>query len=141
MKAATCCAFAPPNSWWISIHAAREGGDAKYNCLQIYFDISIHAAREGGDVDEKEIPEDKAISIHAAREGGDPLAFKLRVRLEISIHAAREGGDRTVDDLGRICIPFQSTPPVKAATLFSIFAFTGSEISIHAAREGGDHTR
>ena len=33
---------------------------------------------------------------------------------------------------------FQSTPPVKAATLFSIFAFTGSDISIHAAREGGD---
>ena len=37
-------------------------------------------------------------------------------------------------------IKFQSTPPVKAATLVFDFCSVGEvEISIHAAREGGDH--
>ena len=34
--------------------------------------------------------------------------------------------------------PFQSTPPVKAATLASEIAAAFGFISIHAAREGGD---
>ena len=78
----------------------------------------------------------------------------------ISIHAAREGGD-TVGSLGRkVGQIFQSTPPVKAATLaqsaprrHSVFQSTPPvkaatnqhppaarhlRISIHAAREGGD---
>ena len=33
----------------ISIHAAREGGDAKYSRHHAPDMISIHAAREGGD--------------------------------------------------------------------------------------------
>ncbi len=56
------------------------------------------------------------ISIHAAREGGDDLRF-----------ANLEGADL-----------FQSTPPVKAATLTSAGTVIGQTISIHAAREGGD---
>ena len=41
--------------------------------------ISIHAAREGGD--DKPDTKDKlgGISIHAAREGGDRLSAKARV--------------------------------------------------------------
>ena len=35
-------------------------------------DISIHAAREGGDASAASGDAPKAISIHAAREGGDP---------------------------------------------------------------------
>ena len=78
------------------------------------------------------------ISIHAAREGGDTEVTTANGGICISIHAAREGGDpkRSLPMVNGV--EFQSTPPVKAATLFSIFAFTGSEISIHAAREGGD---
>ena len=56
--------------------------------------ISIHAAREGGDAPEYKHTLFTVISIHAAREGGDhssPLVCLLRSR--ISIHAAREGGD------------------------------------------------
>ena len=34
--------------------------------------------------------------------------------------------------------PFQSTPPVKAATDDAISVLNECEISIHAAREGGD---
>ena len=33
---------------------------------------------------------------------------------------------------------FQSTPPVKAATIVAVPVADGSAISIHAAREGGD---
>ena len=34
---------------------------------------------------------------------------------------------------------FQSTPPVKAATLIRESVILANAISIHAAREGGDH--
>ena len=36
---------------------------------------------------------------------------------------------------------FQSTPPVKAATLRVALDAVGQAISIHAAREGGDSTK
>ena len=35
-------------------------------------------------------------------------------------------------------VGFQSTPPVKAATLPKTYTATSGKISIHAAREGGD---
>ena len=42
--------------------------------------------------------------------------------------------------LGQLSIssPFQSTPPVKAATQTFYKVDAGFDISIHAAREGGD---
>ena len=56
----------------------------------------------------------------------------------ISIHAAREGGDAVAGQVPADYTLFQSTPPVKAATLCeSVNLFLG-RISIHAAREGGD---
>ena len=78
----------------------------------------------------------------------------------ISIHAAREGGDGLSGYFALLCLEFQSTPPVKAATcaasafmLAVVFQSTppvkaatsecpqfvfNQMISIHAAREGGD---
>ena len=56
--------------------------------------ISIHAAREGGDRLHAAAGRIGAISIHAAREGGDSVAVCPHVQtMRISIHAAREGGD------------------------------------------------
>ena len=100
------------------------------------------------------------ISIHAAREGGDPNNAFKRQAVFISIHAAREGGDRRVYANNTYKYQFQSTPPVKAATLYlryilncEVFQSTPpvkaatigncpvirrENISIHAAREGGD---
>ena len=49
MKAATPHLVRIPNIKAISIHAAREGGDAKGFRLPVGNRISIHAAREGGD--------------------------------------------------------------------------------------------
>ena len=58
--------------------------------------------------------------------------------LWISIHAAREGGDVCCYGQPVIINSFQSTPPVKAATV-RLFVFERTTpISIHAAREGGD---
>ena len=62
------------------------------------------------------------------------------MRIQISIHAAREGGDVRPYIKPRHPRLFQSTPPVKAATLGDFFVmFALRFISIHAAREGGDH--
>ena len=86
----------------------------KYHFINIY--ISIHAAREGGDcASRRRYPQSlafqstppvkaatknaqtwadvEAISIHAAREGGDVSEGTYRNFGYISIHAAREGGD------------------------------------------------
>ena len=60
------------NSFFISIHALREEGDA----------ILIGDAHESG-----------RISIHALREEGDPVPRPICVWLMISIHALREEGD------------------------------------------------
>ena len=101
-----------------------------------------------------------AISIHAAREGGDPEGtVNLKTKI-ISIHAAREGGDANSVTAVGLEDGFQSTPPVKAATLRATITPTALtfqstppvkaatrqlrclcwalRISIHAAREGGD---
>ena len=98
MKAATFCQVRINLNALISIHAAREGGDRK--CLFSNVD--------GG------------ISIHAAREGGDPEMTGKAMRHLISIHAAREGGDVLRLAATAAHTRFQSTPPVKAATLCPI---------------------
>ena len=51
VKAATYIALAPSRGNFISIHAAREGGDAERQRWKPGNYISIHAAREGGDAD------------------------------------------------------------------------------------------
>ena len=58
-----------------------------------------------------------AISIHAAREGGDSFIAEMTELWYISIHAAREGGDAGRFPYRAHDAEFQSTPPVKAATL------------------------
>ena len=72
MKAATPVMIALYNDVFISIHAAREGGDRQAILSAFVQDaISIHAAREGGDTIAKQLNRLIPISIHAAREGGD----------------------------------------------------------------------
>ena len=82
--------------------------------------ISIHAAREGGDSGRGLVEWDAVISIHAAREGGDNYDKNICKACKISIHAAREGGDGGCRKMLPPILTFQSTPPVKAATLFIV---------------------
>ena len=62
----------------------------------------------------------------------------LGMGAKISIHAAREGGDHLPEMDDYTLARFQSTPPVKAATLCACYCCGYAAISIHAAREGGD---
>ena len=101
--------------------------------------ISIHAAREGGDRLNQRDVSPLRISIHAAREGGDVRLTNYYICSGISIHAAREGGDVLPKGSEAVLMPFQSTPPVKAATITLKALTCSGVISIHAAREGGDH--
>ena len=163
MKAATYYCRSRKLPFRISIHAAREGGDrlslstsihvtifqstppvkaatAVNNRNAAYSPISIHAAREGGDYIAGQDEMSDTISIHAAREGGDRLVNNKIYTNRISIHAAREGGDPIIHMWLTPMGLFQSTPPVKAATLQEIYAKSVPSISIHAAREGGDHS-
>ena len=184
MKAATENTFHSCTILCISIHAAREGGDWDDEKNQWVSKISIHAAREGGDeLNSKSFTAKifqstppvkaatavaqqghrfKVISIHAAREGGDRKVGVINLWHFISIHAAREGGDGGILPVRAAgkkfqstppvkaatlrCSPpqclkrFQSTPPVKAATVLPFAKSTYATISIHAAREGGDFT-
>ena len=75
MKAATVLLQSRLNGVRISIHAAREGGDAFLLRIGRLIKISIHAAREGGDVAAAGHRFAATISIHAAREGGDHSAM------------------------------------------------------------------
>ena len=79
------------------------------------------------------------ISIHAPRAGCDLIARgSLRQVAEISIHAPRAG----CDEFGVVPVAeelkFQSTHPVRGATLKNTPAFRSLCISIHAPRAGCD---
>ena len=101
-----------------------------------------------------------AISIHAPRVGRD-AGWAIRcIHYSISIHAPRAGCDHMAAAFSSVCAAFQSTHPVRGATLFapSLTAFSGFqsthpvrgatykpcscpiwiEISIHAPRAGCD---
>ena len=94
VKAATYAGLESTIAGWISIHAAREGGDK-----------SILSATATGSAFQSTPPVKAAtdtggsstgralISIHAAREGGDQSRAQGARSTPISIHAAREGGD------------------------------------------------
>ena len=116
MKAATFRRFRLTNQEEISIHAAREGGDAKLDELQTEIDISIHAAREGGD---------------CCQHLTDFTPAKFQSTPPVKAATGLSMG-------GFLPNRFQSTPPVKAATLFRFYMTPSEFISIHAAREGGD---
>ncbi len=116
MKAATSLFGLYMHERFISIHAAREGGDRAAGRERNVAVISIHAAREGGDT-----------SFYFS--GGMCPIFQSTppVKAATFIRTRKNKNGK-----------FQSTPPVKAATqkVFPIFPI--SLISIHAAREGGD---
>ena len=81
----------------------------------------------------------RPISIHAPRAGCDafpppgPLSRK-----QISIHAPRAGCDITPGDYLRRPKEFQSTHPVRGATLLQVRGRYVQPISIHAPRAGCD---
>ena len=106
----------PEDEEGISIHAPRAGRDHRADPRSRAADISIHAPRAGRDTGGGATCRAAGISIHAPRAGRDQAAV---------IEANRQ----------RV---FQSTRPVRGATLVSLLAAGHEYISIHAPRAGRD---
>ena len=85
--------------------------------------ISIHAAREGGDTDSPDKAQYCKISIHAAREGGDPMPQGFYLMLSIFQSTPPVKAATFCCSPVRKARVFQSTPPVKAATFRFLFLF------------------
>ena len=79
------------------------------------------------------------ISIHAPRAGGDPnCRTALRPRRYFNPRppcGGRHSGILSDEEFAA----FQSTPPVRGATIEQIFISRRTKISIHAPRAGGDN--
>ena len=72
--------------------------------------------------------------------GATNLILTNKPNISISIHAPRAGGDdQAKGDLSALA-EFQSTPPVRGATVDVIPLYGVWAISIHAPRAGGDKT-
>ena len=78
------------------------------------------------------------ISIHAPRAGRDRKGPIPGHSAEISIHAPRAGRDQVPGGSVRPRLEFQSTRPVRGATLAVVDPPYGIKISIHAPRAGRD---
>ena len=170
---------------FISIHAPRAGSDEDCNmkCKQCKR-ISIHAPRAGSDQVGFEYPlipsyfnprspcgERRGyqpafdgtadISIHAPRAGSDYVFPGWKISRKISIHAPRAGSDGLSGQIVISYYEFQSTLPVRGATLSNVLILSmvvdfnprspcgerrklrsikrlRDKISIHAPRAGSD---
>ena len=80
-------------------------------------EISIHAPREGSDRDKATAVKWARISIHAPREGSDGHPREHLDHHAISIHAPREGSDTAARRRENPMRQFQSTLPVRGATV------------------------
>ena len=122
----------------ISIHAPREGCDRGAFHDRLGRRISIHAPREGCDSGHLVACDEPPISIHAPREGCDssqcvPRVFHSPFQ---STHPVR-GATICLIEITSIT-EFQSTHPVRGATRTPCLFYTEILISIHAPREGCD---
>ena len=101
----------------ISIHAPRAGRDWPCSQALTVVSISIHAPRAGRDRCGANAAVCVGISIHAPRAGRDGTSSKTRGRGNISIHAPRAGRDLRMAVSRPQQVRFQSTRPVRGATV------------------------
>ena len=163
MRGATGGASSSMTANIISIHAPREGSDVRLQSFCPFFSgfQSRLPVRGATPLVVHRVPAHR-ISIHAPRAGSDDVRRgKFRRLYKISIHAPREGSD--VDHLLLLVHPggfqstlpvrgatlslsharvilagFQSTLPVRGATTVTAHQYQQGAISIHAPREGSD---
>ena len=145
----------------ISIHAPLAGCDAVHREIERDRQISIHAPLAGCDIcrvslavlilyfnprtpcgvrlcaDAEQLAR-MYISIHAPLAGCDEKEFEMRTEAKISIHAPLAGCDSTVTTWRFMCFQFQSTHPLRGATLDNLRYEVFAEISIHAPLAGCD---
>ena len=105
------------------------------------FSISIHAPRAGSDKGSTLDAMPLFISIHAPRAGSDKGSTLDAMPLFISIHAPRAGSDALRSHSSFFGDVFQSTLPVRGATIIADYIKLCQAISIHAPRAGSDDIR
>ena len=79
-----------------------------------------------------------SISIHAPLTGSDPPHRKIAIYFDISIHAPLTGSDLLSNIVHREELEFQSTLPLRGATLWCRSGAPERSISIHAPLTGSD---
>ncbi len=142
MKAATNDVFKERQVRYISIHAAREGGDYSDGVAVGAALISIHAAREGGDGIHS--CGDLGMSLFQSTPPVKAATFQICSLITMFLRFQSTPPVKAATQNIIVCkyiLIFQSTPPVKAATTSADDGLSITGISIHAAREGGDKTQ
>ena len=86
----------------------------------------------------KEVEHDNRISIHAPHAGCDEHRYRSRMLFNISIHAPHAGCDTERAKAKAKEERFQSTHPMRGATLLAIAENDRNSISIHAPHAGCD---
>ena len=118
-----------------------RGATMQETCVEFIKGISIHAPHAGRDELIVERQNSRIISIHAPHAGRDRQPdHKLFPALGISIHAPHAGRDgkyRLISGHSRI---FQSTRPMRGATVQRKHFACANYISIHAPHAGRDNT-
>ena len=104
----------------ISIHASHAGCDMDLGAYSQFASISIHAS-------------------HASHAGCDrPSRRESQPGQTISIHASHAGCDFAFSEPGGSQEQFQSTHPMRDATVEAVNAIDNRDISIHASHAGCD---
>ena len=163
IRGATLLGYIKGGASLISIHAPRTGrDDLSANVDGFSNDISIHAPRTGRDgchfIRHTDLQDfnprapygarpdtlsglrgNYRISIHAPRTGRDLIDGVHCGRDDaISIHAPRTGRDTKCSSTSAVANLFQSTRPVRGATIAGMRVSSTDCISIHAPRTGRD---
>ena len=138
VRGATHSGLCPAIQRHISIHAPRAGRDIALTVNLWYYTISIHAPRAGRDRTYKMTFADTYISIHAPRAGRDTVRWARPLWTRYFNPRAPCGA--RLSDLRKagVELTFQSTRPVRGATLLGHLQSASTEISIHAPRAGRD---
>ena len=141
VRGATLCHSELSEAIEISIHAPRAGGDLLTSraLFSLGNAISIHAPRAGGDTYPRH--DFRGILYFNPRPpcGGRPEAEATRSLIQAfqSTPPVR-GATMTIPPSPWLPTAFQSTPPVRGATLLHRVSYPRCRISIHAPRAGGD---
>ena len=113
----------------ISIHTPHAGSDIHNTKEVLYYEISIHTPHAGSDFHFPfHVSGNSCISIHTPHAGSDQFIGICFLCLFISIHTPHAGSDLMALSKNGCLLLFQSTLPMRGATVF--FEFLSRLISL-----------
>ena len=151
-----------PADQFISIHTPLAGSDLAWRAENHRRNISIHTPLAGSDSGQHDLGAVHQISIHTPLAGSDALQRRAPETEMISIHTPLAGSDLVERVPSALILEFQSTLPLRRATIRCPFlarippdfnphspcgerlifggCFGGEQISIHTPLAGSDIT-